>query len=374
MSLLQKLRVKNLRNLAQISLDPSERVNLLYGSNGSGKTSVLEAIHVLALGRSFRSRQMSSVIRLGEEEAIIYGRVSRGNVSHELGVGKARNGETRYRVDGGTVGSVAELAGLLPVVLLLPETFELLNGGPLGRRQFLDWGVFHVEHSYLEHWRNYQRSLKQRNSLLRRGRIDGRQLAVWDEHLVHYGEIIDAARRRYLDLLEPKVRGMLEAFQIDTAHIRIDYARGWGKDRSFAEVLLAGRDRDIAGGRTLAGPHRCDLRLTVQGLDARDHLSRGQQKVVICALKLAQGACLADLTKQASIYLIDDLHAELDDQNARVFCRLLEQLQTQVFITSLNKDVASHYWSPDLPLKMFHVEQGGVNEVPLRTSEEFLTK
>src|SRR5690606_29915214 len=281
------------RNLAEVNLLPSERVNLFYGLNGSGKTSVLEAIHVLALGRSFRSRLFSSVVRLGEEETVVYGRVARDRIVHELGVAKERGGESRYRLDGGTISSIAEMAVLLPVVLLVPETFELLNGGPKERRQFLDWGVFHVEHGYLEHWRNYQRSLKQRNSLLRRGRIDGRQLAVWDEHLVRYGDLIDAARRPYLDLLEPKEREMLAAFQFETAQIRIDYARGWGKDRSLADVLADSRDRDIASGRTMAGPHRCDLRLTVQGLDARDHLSRGQQKIVICALKLAQGACLA---------------------------------------------------------------------------------
>lgn len=364
MSELQRLRVNHLRNLSSVSLELSPRINWIYGANGSGKTSLLEGIYLLGLGRSFRSRVASPLITAGHSELVVYGQIRRDGMSHSIGIAKSRGGETRLRLDGANIGSLAEVAKLLPLVLVVPETFELLTGGPRERRQYLDWGVFHVEHSYMGVWRNFQRSLKQRNSLLRRGRIDHAELAVWNDHLVDAAEQIDAHRTRYLDQLRETIRSMLVEFDPQMGDVRLDYVRGWPKDRSYREALLEGLERDLSMGQTCYGPHKGDLRISVKGLDAREHLSRGQQKVVICALKLAQGLFLSRVTGLSSVYLVDDLHAELDEGNALTFCRILEQSGAQVFITSLDNALIEKYWSRSTPLKMFHVEHGSISEAP----------
>lgn len=364
MAELQRLRVQGLRNLSQVSITPVPGVNVFFGRNGSGKTSLLEAIHVLGLGRSFRTRQTAPIVQQGSSQVLVYGRLSAaGDGYHDLGISKSRRGETQLRHNGANVSSIAEFARLLPLVLVVPETFDLLVGGPAERRQYLDWGVFHVEHSYIDIWRNYQRCLKQRNTLLRHGRIDRSQIAIWDGYLSQYADEIDRLRRRYLKALEPHMRRMLSAFGMDSSSTRIDYLRGWPNNQSLAELLRDHLERDHQLGRTSHGPHRCDLRLTLFGLDAKDHLSRGQQKVVISAMKLAQGLCLVELAGGTkSIYLIDDLHAELDQDNARIFSELLAQLDTQVFITALSHEVVTKNWSSNVPLKMFHVEHGAISE------------
>lgn len=364
MSELQKLRVNQLRNLSSVSLELSPRINWIYGANGSGKTSLLEAIYLLGLGRSFRSRLAAPLISSGQSELVVYGQIRRGSLSHGIGISKSKSGETRLRLDGANVNSMAEVAKLLPVVLVVPETFELLTGGPRERRQFLDWGVFHVKHSYMGIWRNFQRSLKQRNSLLRRGRIDAAELAVWNDHLVESAELIDRYRTNYLDQLRDTIKAMLTEFNSQMADVRLDYVRGWPKDRSYRDALEDSLERDRTFGKTSYGPHKADLRISVLGLDARDHLSRGQQKVVICALKLAQGVFLSQVTNVSSVYLVDDLHAELDEANALTFCRILEESGAQVFITSLDNTLIEKYWSRSTPLKMFHVEHGSISEAP----------
>lgn len=358
---LTRLNVTGVRNLKPVTLYPSPRINLISGSNGSGKTSLLEAIHILGLARSFRSTRLQPVIQYDLASCTVYGElVNTAGSRRVLGITRDTEANYQLRIDGRTGTATAELAQVLPLQLINPDSFRLLEGAPKLRRQFLDWGVFHVEHQFLATWQRLQRALKQRNSLLRRGRIDRSLLAVWDAELVIAGEEIDRYRQGYIAALKPIFQSTLaQLVQIDD--LTLSYSRGWDKERGLAEVLAGQVERDQQLGHTQSGPQRADLRLRIGGLNAVDVLSRGQQKLVVSALKIAQGLLLNRLGYgRDCIYLVDDLPSELDQTHRYALCQLLASLECQVFITCVEVEQLANCWSQDTPLAMFHVEHGDI--------------
>lgn len=365
---IQHLSVTGVRNLAPVTLTPSPRINLLYGNNGSGKTSLLEAIHFLALARSFRSNRIQPMIRHGDEQSLVFARV-RTAAGEELGIGVSRNrqADIQIRINGENIRSMATLARTLPVQLINPESFRLLEGAPKTRRQFLDWGVFHVEHSFMHAWQRLQNSLKQRNSLLRHAIIDANSLQAWDNEFCNASELIDQYRQDYIRRLKPIFSETLSEL-IQLPDLALSYYRGWDRDKPLQEVLEGSRARDQALGHTQAGPQRADLRLRVGSQNAIEVLSRGQQKLVVCALKIAQGHLLSQSMQQKCIYLVDDLTAELDPAHRKALCRLLEQLECQVFITGTDQAALNFNWQKETPVSMFHVEHGHIEETGVTTA------
>ncbi|MDN5513816.1 MAG: DNA replication/repair protein RecF [Pseudomonas sp.] len=359
---LSRITVTGVRNLHPVTLSPSSRINILHGANGSGKTSLLEAIHLLGLARSFRSTRLQPVIHYEQPACTIFGQVqlAEGGTSN-LGISRDRQGELQIRIDGQNARSAAQLADLLPLQLINPDSFRLLEGAPKIRRQFLDWGVFHVEHRFLGAWQRLQKALRQRNSWLRHGTLDGASQAAWDRELCSASEEIDSYRRAYIQALKPVFEQTLaELLHLDG--LTLSYYRGWDKDRDLSEVLATSLLRDQHLGHTQAGPQRADLRLRLAGHNAAEILSRGQQKLVVCALRIAQGHLVNEAKRGQCIYLVDDLPSELDEQHRQALCRLLEDLRCQVFITCVDHELLREGWQTDTPVAMFHVEQGRITQ------------
>lgn len=359
---LRRLSVTGVRNLHPVTLHPSPRINLLHGDNGSGKTSLLEAIHLLGLARSFRSSRLTPVIQHDQSAYTVFGEVAFADgLLRQLGVSRDRNGEVQIRVDGRSARGTAELAEALPLQLINPDSFRLLEGAPKIRRQFLDWGVFHVEPRFLSAWQRLQSALRQRNSWLRRGTLDAASQAAWNRELCLASDEIDGYRRDYIQALKPVFERIL-AELIDIGQLGLSYSRGWDKDRTLQEVLLSSLPRDQQMGYTQAGPQRADLRLRLAGHNAAEILSRGQQKLVVCALRIAQGFLMNGSRRGECIYLVDDLPSELDEQHRAALCRLLEELNCQVFITCVDQDILKDGWRKDTPITVFHVEHGRITE------------
>jgi len=359
---LQRLLIQNLRNLNAVDINPSDRVNLIFGLNGSGKTSLLEAINVLALGRSFRSHKYKPLINHQQQDFTVFGKVITDEGTEiPIGIQRNLNGEVQLKANGVPVNSIADLAVYLPVQVINSDTFLLLEGSPKVRRQFMDWLVFHVEHQFYPHWKDLQRCLKHRNSLLRRDRIDPFELSTWDKELAQLTEVIHSFRQSCVDQFTTVFHDLLTEF-ITLDDISISYQRGWDKHKNYIQVLTENFERDKRFGLTHSGSHRADLRITVSGQDAAEILSRGQQKLLVCALKIAQGLVFSRLTGRKCIYLVDDLPAELDERHRKLLTHWLHKMNTQVFITGVEQEslVASWQDKPDVDLKMFHVEHGEV--------------
>lgn len=366
---IEQLSFHGLRNLQPVTLHPGPGINLLSGANGSGKTSLLEGMHILGMGRSFRTRQLKNAIQHDAAELTLFGRL-RGELDTRgttLGVRRLRDErELELRLNGKRPARLSELVEALPLQLINPDAFRLLEGSPAGRREFLDWGVFHVKHEFLTGWKRTRRALKHRNALLRHGRMntrmDANQLDAWEYELATWGEQVDRLRQDWFSAFLPFFEQTLEAL-MPLDGLSLHYARGWDKKRSLSDVLRAARITDEHMGFTQQGPQRADLRIRVNKKPAIEVLSRGQQKLVVSALKLAQGRLLESTSRLGTserhcVYLIDDLPAELDNYHQQRFCELLEAMQCQAFITSVEPNALHNRWLPETAIKMFHVKQG----------------
>lgn len=358
---LDRLYFQGLRNLTPSDWQPAPHINLIFGDNGSGKTSLLEGLHVLGMGRSFRTRQLKSAIGHDSEALTLFGRLA-GDPPLPLGVERRRDSEgLNLRMAGERVERIAELARHLPVQLINPDAFRLIEGAPAARREFLDWGVFYVEPDFFDIWRRVRRSLKHRNALLRHDRIDDRSMALWNRELAHWSERLDAMRSAWMArFVEVFQETLVELAALPTLSLR--YHRGWDKNRSLEEMLGESLATDRQMKFTQQGPQRADLRLRMGRHPAAEVLSRGQQKLVVSAMKLAQGRLLEQETARRCLYLIDDLAAELDDRHRRAFCRLLERMNCQTFLTGIEPAALEGHWRGATDVKRFHVKQGRLAE------------
>lgn len=354
---LKGVEVRDLRNLTLVGMAPGPGINVLVGTNGSGKTSLLEGIHLVATGRSFQSRQADVFIQHGKLKTTVFARLSGEERDLRVGVEKDIRGGTEVRVDGERVQGSAELAGILPVVVITPRSHELVGGGPKERRSYLDWGLFHVEQRFIGEWRRYRRYLQQRNEALG----GNGPLEPWDEGLSASGESLSEYRRLHVGALQPLLREAMAGLGLRAEAIETEYHRGWGRDLSLRQALQRDGERDRRDRFTHSGPHRADLRLTIDGHPVGEVLSRGQEKLLVSALWLAQLALMRERTGKTAVVLLDDLPAELDTTHRDRLLNALAGLGAQVFLTATSRSLLDLDSFPGL--KVFHVEQGQITEV-----------
>jgi DNA replication and repair protein RecF len=354
------VEVSGLRNLASVSCSPSPALNLLYGANGSGKTSLLEALHLLGVARSFRTSNSRKLIRSGCSAATVFGRVDSSFAVYTLGVKKSISEGTLIRVNGERKDSTSALAELLPLQLITPESHSLLQGEPRERRSYVDWGLFHVEQRFHEIWKRYRRFLEQRNAGLRMG-ASSTEMQHWERGLAENGELVASMRQAYLQNITPRF-AHLYSLMLDAEPPRISHRRGWPKDLMLQVALDRNRSSEQAAGFTMAGPHRGDFRLLLaNGQDVADMLSRGQQKLAVCALRIAQMQYLQEMTGRRCTLLLDDLPAELDVEKRDLLMRAVADSGAQCFVTATDRELID--LSPWDSFSMFHVEHGAVVEV-----------
>lgn len=360
---LKKLDVHGLRNLKGIQLSLSPGANLFYGENGSGKTSLLEAIHLLGRGRSFRTRTLNPIINQQEESCTVFGLLEKEGSSLPIGVSRSRQGDFQFKVNGQSINNASSLAETMPLLVLDSESFHLLDGGPKHRRQYVDWGVFHVEHQYRSIWQNFKRTLKQRNSLLRHDRIDDAEMSVWDQEFVELAEQINSFREAYLQELIPRIQWVISELSAMQG-LEFKHYAGWDNTRPLTDILVSDKQRDRLTKITGHGPHRADLRVKLNKQSANDVLSRGQIKILVTAMQIAQGFLFHERTGCQCLYLLDDLPAELDLQHREKVGELLHRLGAQTFITGvIPEDVVSAWPKESKQVNMFHVEHGGITPV-----------
>jgi DNA replication and repair protein RecF len=358
---LGQLSIQNLRCLRQAELDLHRGRNLIVGANGSGKTSLLEAIFLLGRGRSFRTRNSERLITHAESRLVVFGRTlpaeDRG-VPVALGIQVTRGEPTVAKIQGEFARTLASLSAALPVQVIDPGVHKLVEDSAFRRRRWMDWATFHVEHGFVDVWANYTRALKQRNAVLRQLQSSGagavQQLAAWDVELAQLGEQLARARRKTLVDLQPHWRQTVAA--LAGLNLELVYFQGWARDIPLIEALEHSRERDLARGSTHAGPHRGDVLLKLDGKLARDTLSRGQQKLVAVSMILAQLQLLTDILPEPPTLLLDDPAAELDPERLIRFIDQVAPLHCQLVLTSLAAG-GQPFGQAD---RTFHVEQGQV--------------
>ncbi len=351
---LGQLRIRGMRCLTDTSVTLDPAINVFVGANGAGKTSVLEAAFLLSHARSFRSGSREALLQRGNTQMSIFAERVRGN--DDVGrLGLGREGvRWEARVDGESV-TLGELVGECAVVCFEPGSHALIAGGAEERRRYLDWGVFHVEHGFLTHWRRYQRAMKQRNSLLRAATTPADNMfEPWEAELAQAAELIDRLRQIYLDQLRPLLMRAASGLLPELGRLDLRYRRGWSDEVDLSRQLREQRIRDVARGHTTLGAHRADWTVTYEHAPMREHLSRGQEKLTALACVLAQAALYAEQVGEWPIVCLDDLASELDQAHQSAVVKQLTAVRAQVLLTGTELPQALR----DVPCKVFHVEQG----------------
>lgn len=407
------LKVSAVRNLVDVDLNPSSGLNLFYGENGSGKTSLLEAISLLAHGRSFRTVNYRQLVTHGMPQLAVFAEVSQCipspfapssavsinavsssntlkpnpstdsnpnlnpldddlledkpyTVKSRVGVLRPLRGASAFKIDGSAVYSSASLASLLPLQVMNAKSYDLLEGPSKVRRKMFDWLVFHVKHEFSLLWRNYTKAVKQRNTLLRRDKIPRSELAPWDLELNRLAISIDALRKECMAPFIERVNCLIPKIGLPENYtISIKYQRGWPDDAAtLQEALAATFERDKAYGYTTCGAHKSELKVLVNNIPAADILSRGQQKSLVAAFLIAELQLFEEFTQRQSVLLIDDLPAELDQEHIRMLAQWLNELDTQIFVTgiySADMEILQQTLNKK-PCKVFHVKQGKIEQ------------
>lgn len=351
---LTRLRIGNVRLIEEAELDLSDGWNLFLGANGAGKTSLLEAAFLLSHGRSFRSSVRDALVRHGSSGYSVFGELRRVSAITER-VGVARFGNRLEARLNGELVAAAELMRHTAVLCFEPGSHELICGPSEERRRFLDWGVFHVEHDFLVHWRRYQRALKQRNSLLR-GSPGLGELDVWDLELAMAAEPLSAMRRSYVDRLRPLILGLLSRLLPELGDSRLRFSSGFDEDIPLQIILAERRGRDVGRGHTTAGPHRADWSIAFGESVQREHLSRGQEKMCAFACVMAQATLFAEITGEWPILCFDDLASEVDRDHFAKVLAMVPVTGIQILATATEESEA--FAGLAGPIARFHVEQG----------------
>lgn len=366
---LSQLQITNFRNLNSVTISPSPELNLIFGANGSGKSSLLEALHFIGFGRSFRTNKPNNAIAREHSSFTIFAKCVQED-HHPLTVGLHRSGDDQFvcSINGERSNRVSDMAALVPVQIFTPQSIELLIGSPGARRRFLDWGLFHVEHSFSALSRSYQKVLRQRNALLKSIQIAkgstsseiASQLDYWTNQLSVLGSTIDAHRKSYWESFEPLFKAISKQF-LPEFSFDLSYYSGWDSSVSLADYLLQRKDSERRYGYTSYGPHKADFKIKIGGIAAVEILSRGQLRMLVAALQLAQTKHLFKEKSQSGLFLLDDIGAELDEDKRKLFINELIDTASQVFVTAIEKQ---QLFEPThiTNRKVFHVEHGRVTE------------
>ena len=354
--------VQNFRNIESADIRISPHVNIIYGANGSGKTSLLEAISLLAHGKSFRSHLSTPLIKHGQNNTVLFSSLSDPSSGTVIPVGieKHLRKGTSIRINKAKARTTSELARLLPLLVVDGSAFTVIDGPSKHRRKILDWLVFHVEPRFHGAWLSYYGALKQRNALLRRGIMSGQEFDVWSQHCVQYGNELHDIRQKAFDKLKVQFERVCEDFQLP---VTCSYDKGWKGDDSLELCFASQLDGDLQRQTTRSGPHRADLQLRCPEGKVSEVFSRGQKKTTILGLYLAVVTDFIQGGKGKPIIALDDLPAELDKSHIQAVLIAIMDRAQQVFITTINCEQVLDLLPKDAKHSVFHVEHGQITQL-----------
>lgn len=332
--ILKTLRVQNFRTHSDFILEIGEKSTLISGANGSGKTSLLEAIYFALQGTSFRSSDKEILRNDGSSWFRIDLKDSKDSLRTIIFNDAVQKSKKQFLVDGNKKARLS--ANLrIPVVLFEPDDLQLLNGSPTRRRNFLDYFLSQIFPSFQLALTRYNKALKQRNNLLKRDNVSKDELFPWNLMLAEYGAEIISKRQDFLELLNSKIEEVYFEISGVKDEIKIDYLGEKVSKNEILAILSENIERDKILGYTNFGPHKHDIQFIFNKKPAQNVASRGENRSLVLALKFIETDILADLTSKRPIVLLDDVFSELDDDRQKLLTKHFSKYQT--IITSTNE-------------------------------------
>ncbi|HAR79522.1 MAG TPA: DNA replication/repair protein RecF [Succinivibrionaceae bacterium] len=337
---IKRLLVQNFRNINFLEFYPSPKFNLIYGPNGSGKTSLIEAITYLALGRSFRNIRYTHLINNKSNLFSLYSEVERDGSTKTDTIGlsrsKGKSAPLAININQEKKSRLIDIADRICVQIIHPQGTDLITGTPEIRRSFIDWGTYYQFSEFKSTWIRYKRLLSQRNALLKQS-ADKSMIVIWDQVFAELSEKIAVLRQEYISALLPILEEKIHKFLPDF-NFKFYISKGWDDGSDLLKLLTLNLEKDRVLGYTFYGCHRADLKIKYNQIPASEVLSRGQLKLLVCAMRLSQGALLKKQTGKDCIFLIDDISSELDSHSQELLFEDLSNSTSQVFITNISKN------------------------------------
>ncbi|QJA09818.1 DNA replication/repair protein RecF [Romboutsia sp. CE17] len=361
---LKTLQLVNYRNYDNLHINFNERINLLVGRNGQGKTNIVESIYMLSFGKSFRTNKDKEVIKFGKENLYVGGSFSKYNSDYliEIAIGKNKKGVKINKVH---IQKIYELLGNLNVVIFSPEDLKLVKEGPKERRAFIDKEISQIIPKYYNYLTNYNKILFQRNKLLKSNFVDRNLLDVYDESLARYGSYIYILRRDFIKKIANISMEMHKKLTDGIEDLNINYKNQINISdedtletvyKKFFDKLSSSREHDIETRTTRYGIHKDDLNIFINDLDVRLYGSQGQQRTASISLKLSEIELIKNEVGEYPILILDDVFSELDETRQKL---LIENLSlVQMFITTA--EVSHKKIFNESNTTIFNINQGNV--------------
>lgn len=370
---IKELRLNSFRNFDEVIVKPDAPLNLFYGGNGAGKSSLLEAFYVLSFGRSFRTTKLNNLFHQSdaknEAQFTIFLEYEYENQPRKIGFSRNSDKGNLINIDGEKSNRLVDIARQLPVQLFTPQSSDLITGPPITRRRYLDWLVFHVEHDFGNCINAYTKSVAQRNSILKNAKATFSynnsyrhdESEVWTKLIIDEGTKVDAFRNKYVSLLNNELNALYHELFSSEIDVEIRYNKGWPSDLTLEEALEKNQTKDINFGFTTVGPHKADLQFFVNGKKASEYMSRGQLRILVSLLLIAEVNVLRNEIGKTTLLLIDDIGAELDIEVREKLIAMLINVSPQILITAIDKQQFGSILH-NKNKKMFHVKHNNVYE------------
>lgn len=360
---LEKLSLLNFKNIAECQLLPSEGINCIVGSNGAGKTNVVDAVHYLSMSKSSLAMTDGQCLRHGEPFFMLAGDYTTdGDMGVTVTCGFEKGKGKSLKFCGKEYERLADHIGVVPVVMVSPADGALVSESADERRRWLNAFISQLDRTYLDATMRYNRLLAERNTLLKQGEMLLPELLdVVDERLAEQGERVAMARREVLERLAPIAERLYGEIAGERESVCLGY-RSELNNSPFMDILRANRQKDLIMGFTTQGIHRDDVTMTISGYPLRKFGSQGQQKSFLLALKLAQYTLLHERSGERPLLLLDDLFDKLDEERLqRLIALTSREAFGQVFITDCNRErIISILRQSGLSFRLFAVEGGEV--------------
>ena len=349
---IKKIKIEGFRNYTKQEIDFDKNINIFYGDNAQGKTNILEAIFLCAIGKSFRAKKEKELINLDKEYSIIEIEYEKETRSGKIKI-EIKDKKVIY-VNGIKINKLSEVLGNINIVMFSPDDINILKNGPANRRKFLNMMISQLRPAYVYNFNLYLKTLEQRNNYLKQIKLENKNkknIEIWDEQLVEYGEKVFLYRKAFVDKLKEKITEYHKQITGEKEEIKITYISDFLDKEKYLKYLKENLQDDIERGYTKKGIHRDDIYVYINKKLVNIYGSQGQHRTAILSLKLSELAIIHEETGEYPVLLLDDFMSELDKKRIQNFLKNIED--TQVIITCTDK-------IKDINGKTFKVENGNV--------------